>query len=176
MNTKPSVLIVYDYFYPGYRAGGPIQSLANLAVALNENYRVYVITSSHDFTSRESYKGIAVNQWNEVNLPGSRNVTYAYYTDKRPDKKIYQQFFNEIKPDVIYLNNIYSYLFFRLPLLALKRITGNHKIVICPRGMLQQGALAVKPFKKKYISLTYALKVYSIMLTGMRQMQKNGMM
>lgn len=36
-----------------------------------------------------------------------------------------------------------------MPLAAIKRLTVVPKIVVCPRGMLQNGALAVKPFKKK---------------------------
>jgi glycosyltransferase involved in cell wall biosynthesis len=150
---RPSILILYDYFYPGYKAGGPIQSLTNLAVALNETYSIYVITSCHDLRSTETYKDIAIDQWNEVNIPVSRNVTRVYYAG-RLNKGIYEGLFNEIKPAIVYFNNIYSYPFFRLPLQTIKSLAGNYKIVICPRGMLQAGALAVKTFKKK-IYLAY---------------------
>lgn len=145
---KPVLLVLYDYFYPGYKAGGPIQSLTNLAVALAHDYNVYVITSSHDLTSHDTYSNIKVNKWTEVSLPGSNNVTNVYYADKNLDKRTYLNLFNEIKPTILYLNNIYSYSFFRLPLQACKRGEG-YKYIICPRGMLHHGALAIKPFKKK---------------------------
>lgn len=145
---------MYDYFYPGFRAGGPIQSLTHLAAALHKDYAIFVVTGSHDLLSKETYKNIIINDWNKVELPGNKGLINVYYADKALNKKVYLQIFNKIIPDIIYLNNIYSDLFFRLPLSVAKSGARQSKVVVCPRGMLQKGALAVKPFKKK-IYLTY---------------------
>lgn len=153
MIIRKKVLIIYDYFYPGYRAGGPVQSLTNLAVELNSDYEIYVITSNHDLLSPEKYEGVITNRWNKTKLPGNIS-TQVFYADKTYPKKSYLKIISQIEPAVIYFNNIFSYYFFRLPLLALKGRPGDYKILICPRGMLQQGALAVKPLKKK-IYLAY---------------------
>lgn len=153
MNTKLRLLILYDYFYPGYRAGGPIQSLTNLAVALQSQFEVFVITGPRDLHSTEVYSGISINQWTNTSIPGGNNIS-VYYADEIIDKERYKQLFSELKPDVVYFNNIYSRVFFRLPLQMLQKSNLCLKIVICPRGMLQQGALAVKPLKKKiYLAL-----------------------
>lgn len=142
------LLIIYDHFYPGYRAGGPVQSLVNLAIALHSRFEVFVITRDRDLTESKTYPRIIINQWNKVKLQEENKYVFVFYSDSTLDKKSYRKVINDINPLFIYFNNIYSYHFFLLPLFALK-VTENPAIVICPRGMLQQGALAVKPFKKK---------------------------
>jgi hypothetical protein len=150
---KPEVLFFYDYFYPGYKAGGPIQSLTNLALSLQSIYMVSVVTSTRDLHSSEPYNDVTLNSWNEVVLPGSPNPINVYYADTNLDKNAYRRIFKEAKPAVVYFNNIYSGLFFRLPLQVLKSLGITPKVVICPRGMLQNGALSVKPLRKKlYLS------------------------
>lgn len=148
MSDNSNLLIIYDYFYPGYKAGGPVQSLVNLAIALHSRFEVFVITSDRDLTESKTYPTIIINQWNKVKLQEENKYVFVFYSDSTIDKKSYQKVINDINPLYIYFNNIYSYHFFLLPLFALK-VTENPTIVICPRGMLQQGALAVKPFKKK---------------------------
>lgn len=151
---KPNVLVFYDYFYPGYKAGGPIQSLTNLALALQTEYTISIVTSIRDLHSTEPYKDIISNTWNQVLLPGSANPIAVFYADTNLDSGTYQQVFKEVSPSVVYFNNIYSGQFFRLPLQVIKALGLKPKVVICPRGMLQKGALAVKPFKKR-IYLAY---------------------
>jgi glycosyltransferase involved in cell wall biosynthesis len=87
----------------------------------------------------------------------------VFYADK---KYLTNQTLNEMLQNInsqcIYLNGIFSFRFFLLPLWVLKGTKLNYKIVVCPRGMLQSGALAVKPFKKKlyllYLRLSGFLK------------------
>jgi len=154
MVNNKNILFFYDYFFPGYKAGGPIQSLINLALALEGVYKISVITSAYDLHDSTQYKDITINTWNKVSIPGSKHPINVYYNSATLDKTAYQKILKEASPSVVYFNNIYSSQFFQLPLQALKSITGNYKIVICPRGMLQKGALAVKSFKKK-IYLNY---------------------
>lgn len=154
MTLKKTLLFFYDYFYPGYKAGGPIQSLTNLVIALEANYTISVITSAYDLHSTNAYPGITINSWNTISIPGSKNTINVFYADKSVGSVNFQQLFKEANPSVVYFNNIYSSLFFRIPLKALSGAHFNSKVVICPRGMLQKGALAVKPLKKK-IYLTY---------------------
>ena len=147
MTYRPKVLIIYDYFYPGYKAGGPVQSLSNLANALNNLYEIYVITSDRDMLSSTKYTGIISNQWNEVSFQRNQFPTQVFYTDKSLNRRKYADVITKTKAGVIYFNNIYSYYFFLLPLFALRGSKG-FKIIVCPRGMLQRGALAVKSLKK----------------------------
>src|SRR5258706_9198029 len=147
--NSPSLLIFYDYFYPAYKAGGPIQSLSNLIVALGKEYAVSIISSAYDLHSDKNYTGIRINEWNTVILPGcSWPVTVWYGRKKSPNLKRLKQLIYQVKPEFIYLNGIFSYRFFMLPLVTVNRLNYLPKIIICPRGMLQQGALTGKSFKK----------------------------
>lgn len=140
----------YDYFYPGYKAGGPVQSLVNLSLALSEQYEVNIITTAYDLNSQIWYADININKWNKITLPGSEKSINVFYSNhKNLDKKCINFLIKEVSPHVIYFNGIFSYRYFLLPLLTLKTVITNYKVIICPRGMLQKGALAVKPFKKK---------------------------
>ncbi|HEX8462429.1 MAG TPA: glycosyltransferase [Segetibacter sp.] len=149
MSERKKLLIVYDYFYPGFRAGGPIQSLTNLVTMLVKNYDVYVLTGAYDLEETIAYNSITVNTWNTITLPGSVDSLKVFYKDKKSiTKKALRDMIDSISPQIIYLNGIYSYNFFILPILALRSLASHYKIIVCPRGMLKQGALSSKAFKK----------------------------
>ena len=47
MEKKLKVLILCDWYEPGYKAGGPIQSITNLIIALENKYTFKVVTSAY---------------------------------------------------------------------------------------------------------------------------------
>ena len=57
------LLIITDWFAPGYKAGGPIQSCVNLCAALNTDYDIYVLTMDTDHGETEPYPGIEAGKW-----------------------------------------------------------------------------------------------------------------
>ena len=118
---------------------------------------MFVITGDHDLHSEDLYSGIAINEWTKTGIPCGSEIQ-VYYADETTNKSKFRQLLTELNPEVVYLNNIYSYRFFQLPLHAIRSLAVHPKIVICPRGMLKKSALAVKPFKKKvyfaYLKLT----------------------
>lgn len=79
----------------------------------------------------------------------SEPVNVWYSGHGNPNYTVLKMLVKEANPDVIYLNGIYSLRLFLFPLL-LRRFVPSTKIVVCPRGMLQGGALSVKSRKKKY--------------------------
>jgi hypothetical protein len=150
MNKKKRLLIFYDWFYPGFRAGGPIQSLTNLTLALTRHFDIYVITGAKDLNDNSFYDKVDINAWNNVVVPGSADAISVFYAEKRiVNKELLQHFFLKIQPDTVYLNGIFSYDFFLMPLFALKGFNAGFKVVVCPRGMLKEGALASKAVKKR---------------------------
>ena len=143
---KPRLLICYDHFYPAYKAGGPIQSLTNLVLRLQNDYIISVISSGYDLNESDMLQGIETDRWSSVVLPQSTGAINVWYAGKgKPGINEMKQLLKESKPSFIYLNGMFSYRFVIVPLLANKNI----RTIICPRGMLQQGALAGKSFKKK---------------------------
>jgi len=148
--SKKRSLFIYDYFFPGFKAGGPIQSLTNLILHLEENSEIYFITSGYDHGEITPYPDLKLNTWTKVLLPGAHTPINVWYNDnKGPPKKTLKKLIEDIDPEHIYLNGIYSLHYFLLPLMAVKALGFEDKVIICPRGMLQRGALEVRSLKKK---------------------------
>jgi len=140
---QKKILLFVDWFYPGYKAGGPIQSCRNFIAALENDYRIDVITSDRDLGDTQPYAAIRANEWNAYS-----DSARVYYTASL-NAALIQELVKASAPDFIYLNSMFSYRFTIL-LLALKwrkRITAP--VIVAPRGMLQEGALQFKRSKKK---------------------------
>ncbi len=145
-NNKQRLLIFYDYFYPAYKAGGPIQSLTNLVISLQDEYVISVFTSANDLNDDRTLDKIRPNAWNKISIPSSSAIVNVWYAASgKPATGTIKKIIKQLNPSVIYLNGIFSPGFVLRPLFAIKKI----KTVICPRGMLQEGALLGKAFKKR---------------------------
>ncbi len=145
---KKTILIFYDYFLPGFKAGGPVQSLANLIIALQDEYQFFVITSAYDLGAVVPYATIQTNQWNSL-LIGDNKIQ-TWYADSKINYTAYAEIIKSIETDFVFFNCMYSYRFFLYPLLNKKKLFKGHtKFIISPRGILRPGSLAVKSGKKK---------------------------
>lgn len=142
MNKRNSLLIVTDWFEPGFRAGGPIRSTANLAKLLAAKVDLAVLTGSHDLGTDKPYEGVAIGSWNSVE---SFRVWYA--TNKQHKMGAFATSLREIVPDTVYLNSMFSYWGTIVPLFKLKHAK-QVRVVLAPRGMLKPSALASKALKK----------------------------
>lgn len=146
---------MYEYFYPGYKAGGPIQSLVNMVQALEQVYIFKIITSAYDLNSENTYEGVQLDTWNSMQLPGSNlSVNVWYDSTKKPSLKKMQSVILSCGADAVFINGFYTPQF--LYPLVLKKMGRLKKqaIIVSPRGMLQAGALAIKPTQKKiYLAL-----------------------
>lgn len=139
-----------DWFLPGYLAGGPIQSIATLTAHLRKDIVFRIITSDRDFKSEVPYSNVKLNEWTEFE---GRSVYYI-----SPDK-LNEGFLLELiqstPHDKIYLNSLFSKHFAVNPLKWKQQNKIESKIILAPRGMLGDGALAIKPLKKQ-LFLRYA--------------------
>jgi exosortase/archaeosortase family protein len=143
---KKRILIMIDWFTPGYKAGGPIQSCANIAFALKDEYDVYVLTTDTDHGDSKPYDNIASNQWIN-NIDPLITVYYA----KKATLTLQQinDEINVVQPDYVYLNSTFSPYFVVYPLWLKFRKKIKSKIILCPRGTLYDSALSLKSYKKK---------------------------
>lgn len=150
MNPKKKILILCDWFLPGYLAGGPIQSVAALTEHLKEDFDFYIVTTDRDFKSKESYQEVKINEWTQFE---GRQVYYL--SPDKLNKETICEIINSIAHDVLYLNSMYSKPFTIFPLQLKKEGKIKSQIVLAPRGMLSEGALKTKILKKK-LFLFYA--------------------
>lgn len=155
MNRK-NILILTDWYEPGYKAGGPIQSCRNFVAAMHESYQISVLTSDRDIGDKAAYPGIQTNQW--INREPGVSVFYA--SAETLNKNLLADLIESRKPDFIYLNSMYSYRFTILPVLLLWRKRIQAQMILAPRGMLQQGAMKFKSQKKRlFIRLMNSLGI-----------------
>jgi glycosyltransferase involved in cell wall biosynthesis len=145
---KKRILIFYDHFYPSYKAGGPTQSLVNIARELYTDYNLYIVCKPHERGETILLPGITPNHWTE--WEGKAKVYYWQY--ELGNRSNLQQLIYEVAPDVVYVNGIYSLYLNFFPLwyaVQYKNEKKAVKIVLAARGMLHDGALSQKSLKKK---------------------------
>lgn len=144
MKPKKSILILTDWFLPGYLAGGPIQSIATLTQQLGNDIDFKIITTNKDFKSDKPYSNIKVNEWTHY-----EGRTVFYVSPENCNTEFILNLIQNTKHDAIYLNSLYSKLFAIYPLRWKQQSKITSRIILAPRGMLRDAALAVKPLKKK---------------------------
>lgn len=139
------VMIFIDWFYPAYLAGGPIKSVYHIVDSLSDQFEFYIVTSNTDIGGTPLQ--VASNQWSV-----EKNHRIIYLSIDRQYRKTYKALFEEVRPKVIYFNNMFSINFGVVPMWLFRR-KKKVKQIVAPRGMLGEGALQLKPLKKKLFLL-----------------------
>ncbi len=135
-----TVFISTSWFLPAYRAGGPIQSVANLVDNFKEEGITYKIFCSNADLNNEVLPNIVTDEWVAYN-----NHTQVWYASKQITAALKTQV-AAIKPDAIFIIGIFSWQFNIVPLLFCKA----PKKILSVRGMLHLGALTQKKRKKRF--------------------------
>ena len=155
-SPKKKVLVFIDWYLPGYKAGGPIRSCANLIEALSDQYDFWVVCRDRDYLEDKPYPGIEPNRWE--NRGAAKTL---YLSPKNQSLNTITEVIATLKPDVIYINGIFSKVFSIYPLISIRRIQSNHRIILSPRGMLAPSALGLKAFKKSvFLKLAKAMNLF----------------
>jgi glycosyltransferase involved in cell wall biosynthesis len=139
------LLIFVDWFLPGYKAGGQIQSCANLALALKDEMQVHVVTRDRDLGDEQIYEGITPDTWQQMD----NGLRVLYASPSGISFWRLRKMIDQVNPDCIYFNSMFSYKFTILPLLVASSAAKKSKLVLAPRGMLHKGALQFKSSKKQ---------------------------
>jgi hypothetical protein len=141
---EKNILIFIDWFLPGYKAGDPISSNANLIAHLNNEIKFYVITRNTDYCETEPYKNITSNTWYAHSI-GAK----VYYISKtKLSLKTIIDISKNIQFDTIFINGIYSWYFSLFPLLWFKYIK-RKELIVSAGGMLSDRTFSSKKLKKK---------------------------
>jgi glycosyltransferase involved in cell wall biosynthesis len=148
-SVKTRILVSTEWFPPAFKAGGPIRSVYNLILAMkldggNPDLEFFVLAGVYDLGEEEKMEGVDEGVWSH--LEGVSGVQVRYEKRLNWKKSNWKNVFDEVKPDVLYLNSLFS-LAFTLRPLQIARAKGV-KTVLAPRGMLGAGALEIKPMKK----------------------------
>lgn len=150
---KSTILIVTDYFLPGYRHGGPVKSIKNLIQALANSHKISLLTRDRDKDASQPY----VQEELKI-LENQLNFSGSYVKNKAELIKTLLQSQHEI----MYLNSFFSLWFSFIPVVLAKLgLISTYKIILAPRGELEPQALQIKPLKKKiFLWLTRFFKIH----------------
>ena len=143
--TKKKILVFIDWFLPGYKAGGPIQSVANLVANLKDEFDFSIVTRDTDYCEIIPYTSVKSNEWNI--LPDGTRV--YYFSDSQLTRSNIRNLIRKEDFDTVYLNGIFSLYFTLIPLYYLRK-KHDKSIVIAGRGMFAGSALNVKKTKKQF--------------------------
>lgn len=152
--SKKKILICIDWFVPGFKAGGPIRSVANIVNAFKKDFEFYILTSAYDLGEETPYENVLLNQWHD-----DKDVFIKYLDSTHLNYPTICANINEVGPDVIYLNSLFSKIFTLYPLRYAKK--SKTKVILAPRGMLGKGALGIKSGKKNiFLTIAKTIGVY----------------
>ena len=143
------IFITIPWFLPAFRAGGPVQSIANLVKEFHEDVEYFIFCGDTDLNG--AALEIETGKWLNYN-----DHTRVWYSgpEKISDSMVKQV--EEIKPDILYIIGMFSWHFNMVPLLFCKA----PKKILSTRGMLHPGALSQKKWKKKIYLEIFKLLAY----------------
>ncbi len=144
------IFITIPWFLPAFRAGGPIQSVANLVREYSEDVQYYIFCGDTDLNGA-ALENVITGEWTPYN--DYTSVWYAGH-ERISDSLVTQA--EAIEPDIIYIIGIYSWHFNIVPLIYCKA----PKKILSTRGMLHPGALSQKKWKKKFYLQVFKLLEY----------------
>jgi len=133
-----SIFITIPWFLPSYRAGGPIQSIANLVNNYSEGVQYFIFCGDRDLNGEVVDE--PKNQWLVYNA-----YTRVWYAEKGDQSNQLVEQSRKINPHHLFIIGLYSWHFNIVPMIFAE---AENKI-ISVRGMLHKGALTQKAFKKK---------------------------
>jgi len=156
-SIKPRILIFIDWYLPGYKAGGPVTSNANLVAHLKNEFEFYIITRNTDYCEQKPYADVKANVWNDVD----DNVHIYYFSKEQLTCRNLKKIVDSLDFDIAYINGIYSLYFSIFPLF----LTKHKKRIVAPRGMISAHTLTVEGTKKRmFFLLAKLFNLYSTIL------------
>lgn len=111
---------------------------------MQDDYRIFIMTSDRDLGAAAAYPDILPNQWMDFD-----EKSQVYYCS--PDQLGWRSLLKVIKtlqPDFIYLNSMFSLPFTIYPILQRRLNLYGSQLILAPRGMLKASALQFKRPKK----------------------------
>jgi glycosyltransferase involved in cell wall biosynthesis len=142
--ARPIILTFLRHYLPGFRAGGPIRSIANLVEAIGEEFEFRIVTLDRDLGDSDPYSHVAPDRWTAVGKawvmyvqpPGFGLRKLAMVARATPH-------------DLVYLNSFFDPRFTQQVLLARRLgLLPMRPLLIAPRGELSAGALQIKRLRK----------------------------
>ena len=144
------VLLLNPTYFPGYKAGGPQQTVKNICDIYGNKSEIYLITKNRDFGSEEPYD-LPVNIWIKNN-----NIKVKYVEPKDYGYRVFVDGYNRF--DTIYSCGMFSKNSYMMMVIHKLLHNRNKTLYVAPMGVFSSGAISIKSRKKKLF-----LKAFSIL-------------
>lgn len=154
---KPIILTFTSHYLPGYRAGGPIRTIANMVERLSDTFEFRIVALDRDIGDAHPYPDLRTDVWTPC---GKASVLYVSRNGFGLNRVA--EIVRSTPHDAIYLNSFFDPRFTQQVLVnrRLGRLCGR-PIVVAPRGEFSAGALRIKWWKKcVFIGLAKRFKMY----------------
>lgn len=143
------VLILNPHYLPGFKSGGPQQTVQNICNIFSNISDIYLVTLDHDLGETESYD-VKTGKWLEL-----YGIKIMYVGEDKYNLNLFQKLYNGF--ETIYACGLFcknTYLIIWINFFK----KNKHKIYVAPMGVFSKNAMAVKKRKKNLF-----LKVFSLM-------------
>lgn len=140
--TRLTALIVSDSFAPGFRGGGTRHAIAAVR-ALNDEIDFLVLTRDREPGAASPFD-VEADRWINIDDPAAR---VRYVSPRSLGLIKLARALDEITPDIVMTNSVFSRLSMRV--LLLKRLNRlRAPVIVAPEGEFFPGALALKAGRK----------------------------
>ncbi len=154
---RATILVMIDYYLPGFKAGGPLRTLANLVSRFSDEFRFQIITRDRDLGDSEPYGGVPTGCW-----VSSNGAEVLYLTPDQLSFRAICRIMQQTPHDMVYLNGLFSVPFSITPLFGVraKRVP-RQPIVLAPRGEMAPSALKKSVWRKRvYLSSARVTRMF----------------
>jgi glycosyltransferase involved in cell wall biosynthesis len=142
---RPVVLTFAGHYLPGFKAGGPIRTLANLVDRLGDEFDFRIVAADRDLGDLEPFTDVPRDRWTRH---GAASIYY-----RSPSGAAWRRLLADPQTrlaDLIYLNGFFGTRSSILPLIESRRgRLPAAPTILAPRGEFARAALALKPWKKR---------------------------
>lgn len=154
--AKPVILTFADYYLPGYKAGGPVRTIANMVEHLSEFFSFRVVTRDRDLGDTRPYPNCQTGTWVPV---GASNVLYLAPHQMTLGRL--RTILRQTPCQVLYLNSLFSRLSIRALVLRRMGLVRPYRTVLAPRGELALSALSRRQVRKQvYLRFAKMLSLF----------------
>jgi glycosyltransferase involved in cell wall biosynthesis len=156
-DAKRTMLVLVSHYLPGFKAGGPIRSIAALVEKLDDEFECKIICGDRDLGDKQPFAGEPVGRWYRYGSASVLRIPPGLAGAWMVVRSLRQESY-----DVLYVNGFFERAYAMLPLMCRKaRLLPQKPTVLAPRGQLSPGALSLKRKEKSlYIKMSTWLDFY----------------
>jgi glycosyltransferase involved in cell wall biosynthesis len=156
--SRKVIFTVLASYLPGYKAGGPLRSIANLVTVLGREFCFQIVTSDRDLGDTSGYPAVKSGRWLRVGdadvlylTPGLRGIIGIMSLLRSVECNA-----------TLYVNGIFGRRYAMLPVfMSWLGLLHAKRLLVAPRGEFSPGALSIKPIRKViYIAIVRWLGLY----------------